>query len=427
MQEQLVPRPFDQNLQPVTSAGMSCCADVFNQVQNFERKYETRKRARKKKDQQIFQQTVYCIVSNLVIAELKFQERGIRITRSHGTLGKRDRYRAPVLGKTFPYVIDVMNEPEMGLLKQKKAEPSVDDTRHQSIIFPTVRIDTRINELDLSVHDFGPSDLSEVIILKGKKEDYFDKVGYASYEDTPDTVRMREEMVLLNDWLSHMDIQLVSSDPYYQKEIKYIQIHNRKLRRFFTRGDRSFKSGGRLFGGFWLDMNKAMRRNTIYLDEENTCTLDYKNMAPRILYGLAEAEIDQDDAYTIRGYEAYRSGIKTVFNTMINKNGPLSKFPKGVKKEFERNHTIQWVSDAIRKRHKPIAKFLDTEIGHAIQKIESDIIVKCMLLCKERDIPVLPIHDALLFPFDKETEGREIMKRVFKEYTGIEGIINKEE
>ena len=57
---------------------------------------------------------------------------------------------------------------------------------------------------------------------------------------------------------------------------------------------------------------------------------------------------------------------------------------------------------------------------------ESDIIVKCMLLCMEQDISVLPIHDALIFPFDKKHEGTEIMKRVFKEKTGLDGIIKIE-
>ena len=70
--------------------------------------------------------------------------------------------------------------------------------------------------------------------------------------------------------------------------------------------------------------------------------------------------------------------------------------------------------------------YLNTEIGHAVQKVESDIIVKCMLLCMEQDVPVLPIHDALIFPFDKKHEGTEIMKRVFKEKTGLDGIIKIE-
>ena len=426
MQGQPVPKAFDQNLQPLTWAGSRCCEDVFNQIQNFETRYEFRKRKRKTVDQSIFQQTVYCIVSNLVMAALKGWEEGIRITRSHSKLGKRDRYRTPVLGKKFPDVIDLMEQPEMGFLEQEKAEASTEEKRHQSLIFPTKRIWTRINELDLSVNDFGPGELPEVIILKRKKGDYFDKSGNVPYEDTPDTHRMRSEMTLLNNWLMNMDIQLVSSDYLNKEKIKSIQINNRKLRRYFTRGDSKFNTGGRLFGGFWMKMSKSLRKESMYLNEEEIITLDYQNMAPRILYGFIGAKHDEQDSYIVPGYEKYRSGIKKMFNSMTFTDGPLSRFPKNIKKEFAQNHNIGRVCAAIEHRHTPIAMYLNTEIGHALMKVESDIIVKCMLLCMEQDIPVLPIHDALIFPFDKKHEGTEIMKRVFKEKTGLDGIIKIE-
>ena len=63
-------RRFDQNLQPVAANGFRCCEDIFNQLQNYEAHFKIRKRARKKVYQEIFQQTVYCIISNLVISAL---------------------------------------------------------------------------------------------------------------------------------------------------------------------------------------------------------------------------------------------------------------------------------------------------------------------------------------------------------------------
>ena len=426
MQGQPVPKAFDQNLQPLTWAGSRCCEDVFNQIQHFETRYEFRKRKRKTVDQSIFQQTVYCIVSNLVMATLKGWEEGIRITRSHSKLGKRDRYRTPVLGKKFPDVIDLMEQPEMAFLEQQKAEASTEEKRHQSLIFPTKRIWTRINELDLSVNDFGPGELPEVIILKGKRSNYFDKSGNVPYEDTPDTQRMRSEMTLLNNWLMNMDIRLSSPDFVIQEKIPTIEINKRKLRRYFSRGDTEFKSGGRLFDGFWVNMDKLTRKHSIHLNNKETCILDYTAMSPRILYGFSGVTPKDEDAYTIPGYEQSRDGIKTIFNSMTFTDGPLSRFPKHTKDKFNQSCRIEDVMKAIIKHHKPIAPYLNTEIGHAVQKVESDIIVKCMLLCMEQDISVLPIHDALIFPFDKKHEGTEIMKRVFKEKTGLDGIIKIE-
>ena len=192
-------RRFDQNLQPVTANGFRCCEEIFNQLQNYETHFKIRKRARKKVDQEIFQQTVYCIISNLVISALGNPESGVRITRSHSQLGTKDRYRTPVLGKTFPTVIDLMTKPEMTFLIQKKAEASTSSDREQTIIYPADRIKTRLVEYDLQPDDFGLGEFPEVIILKGKKGGFFEKSGMQQYEDTPLTNKMRSEVEKINE------------------------------------------------------------------------------------------------------------------------------------------------------------------------------------------------------------------------------------
>ena len=45
-----------------------------------------------------------------------------------------------------------------------------------------------------------------------------------------------------------------------------VDLGKRKLRRYFIKG--SFESGGRLFGGFWQELNKDQRKNIITDDEE---------------------------------------------------------------------------------------------------------------------------------------------------------------
>ena len=104
----------------------------------------------------------------------------------------------------------------------------------------------------------------------------------------------------------------------------------------------------------------------------------------------------------------------------------FARFPKGVKKEFEREHRFHWVVNAIEEKHKPIFHLLNSQIGHHIQKIESDIIVKCMLMAQEQDIPALPVHDALIFPRSEKEEGIRIMESAFKTLVGIQGQIKEE-
>jgi hypothetical protein len=415
-------RRFDQNLQPVTANAFRCCEDIFNQLQNYETHFKIRKRARKKVDQEIFQQTVYCIISNLVLSAFGNPDSGVRITRSHSQLGTKDRYRTPVLGKTFPTVIDLMTKPEMDFLVQDKAEISTSSDRQQTIIYPSDRIRIRLSEHNLHPEDFGPGEFPEVIIFKSKKGGFFEKSGVQQYEDTALTNKMRSEVDKINDWLMKMDIDMALDDPTSD-----INTNNRKLRRYFTRGDLNFNSGGRLFGGFWLEMSKKLRKQILLLNEEFICILDFNNLGPTILYGLAKSTPPEGDAYRVSGFERYRAGIKTVFNCMTFTDAPLSRFPKGVKKEFEQEHRFHWVVNAIEKKHKPIFHLLNSQIGHHIQKIESDIIVKCMLMAQEQDIPALPVHDALIFPESKKEEGIRIMETAFKTLVGIKGQVKEEE
>ena len=116
------------------------------------------------------------------------------------------------------------------------------------------------------------------------------------------------------------------------------------------------------------------------------------------------------DAYTLLGYEKYRSGVKTIFNSMTFTDKPIARFPRGVKKEFEEDHRIGRVINAIESKHQPISHLLNSQIGHKIQRLESDVIVKCMLMALYKNIPALPVHDALIFPQNKKEEGISIMK-----------------
>ena len=406
------PKAFDQNLQPVTVNGTGCCEDIITQLQNLEALEGLRKRKRKQTDQQIFQETVYCIVSNLVLSELNNPDAGVRITRSHSRLGRRDRYRTKVLGKTFPKVIDLMEHPPIAFLMQEKAEATASSKAQQSIIYATERIRRRIRELGLSAEDFGHGEYPEEIILKSMKAGYWDKSGYLQYEDTPDTVRLRSEVKPINNWLMSLDIQLEStiSDRF--------NVNDRKLRRYFTRGDHSFNSGGRLFGGFWLEMGKRQRKHGLYLDEESIATLDVKNLTSTILYGIAGKTPPPGDAYRIKGLEAYRKGVKQVFSSMTFTDGPLKRFPKGVKAAFRDEFRFHHVVNAIKSKHQPIAHLLDSQIGHQIQKVESDIMVKALLMCMEEGISALPVHDALIVPEIYTEQGIVILKAAFKAVIG---------
>ncbi|MCW3574034.1 hypothetical protein K6Y53_38700, partial [Burkholderia cenocepacia] len=96
----------------------------------------------------------------------------------------------------------------------------------------------------------------------------------------------------------------------------------------------SFELGGRLYGGFWQRMNKAERKD-LRIDGEQAVELDFSQVGPRILYGMAGAKMDRD-AYAVPGYEDHREGIKKLFAAMINTSAPLVRFPAKVRELFPR-------------------------------------------------------------------------------------------
>jgi hypothetical protein len=173
-------------------------------------------------------------------------------------------------------------------------------------------------------------------------------------------------------------------------------------------------------------MSKNQRRDCLWLSDDQTCTLDFNNLGPIILYSIAGKTPPKGDAYILPDFEQYRSGVKKVFSTMTFTDKPLERFSKGVKKEFEENHRLGWITAAIRKKHEPIFHLLNSQIGHKIQRIESDIIIKALLMAMDEGTPSLPVHDALIFPKNKKEEGIRIMTTAFNEVTGAEGAIKEE-
>lgn len=55
--------------------------------------------------------------------------------------------------------------------------------------------------------------------------------------------------------------------------------------------------------------------------------------------------------------------------------------------------------------------------------LESNIMVKVLLLLIEEDITALPIHDAVLVPVSHQDRAKEVMREVHKEVSGIDPVI----
>lgn len=80
-----------------------------------------------------------------------------------------------------------------------------------------------------------------------------------NYPDNPEADRLREQMDQINAALDEADLRLDTSVLAELPDANLIDPGDRSLRRVFCNGHTDFRHGGRLAGGFWMDLPRAIR------------------------------------------------------------------------------------------------------------------------------------------------------------------------
>jgi hypothetical protein len=323
----------------------------------------------------------------------------------------------------FPHILDLMAKPEMAYIEQQVAVP-VEGAARATVIRPGLRLLDRLAERGVGIDDLDEHPHGETIVLKRVKdrEDYWDEGGLEEYDDTPDTERHWAELDEINRWIADADLRFDSEGlPWPRTQFS---IRDRRLRRIFTQC--RFDSGGRLFGGFWQSLRKHERRQGLWISGERAVELDYGQVGPRILYGMAGHKPPFEDLYDIWGYGLNRPGIKKVMSAMIFASDTLNRFPKGTRRLFSRSYKIGDVVEAIEAKHPLIRSCFHRGLGHDAQFIESQIMIEVLLTLKGRGIVALPIHDAVMVPASAVSVAKEIMLDTFHRYAHVEGTVTVE-
>lgn len=416
-------RPFNAYRFAASEDSKAIVQEAVRLLLNCEARFQLKKNKRRARDQEIFDLTVDAVLSDLMYYHLAGYPMGIYVTRSNRVLGTKSRYRPKVYSKMFPYILDLMAKPEMAYIEQDVAAP-VEGVSRSTVIRAGSRLLDRIKEHDVQLADLGKHPHGETIILKRTKDhdDYWDEGGLEEYDDGAVTTRYRSEIADINDWLAAADLRF---DPLgIPWPHTSFDIASRRLRRIFTQG--RFTSGGRLFGGFWQELRKHERRHGLYISGEEAVELDYGQVGPRILYGVAGQQPPSGDLYAMPGYYQQRAGIKRVMSAMIFASGTLKRFPKETKKLFRRSDKITEVTSEIESRHPLIKDYFYRGLGHDAQLIESQIMVEVLLTLKDRGIVALPIHDAVMVPSSVASLAKEIMLDVFYRRAHVEGTVTEE-
>lgn len=414
---------------PKTAQAEQLVNRVITMVLDHESQNSLRTRARKRQDQATFLRQVSMTVANLAIHCLSRSTTPIRVSRSNRVLGATDRYSAPTcFTNAYREALDALSAPEVGLLMQILGDSYRSSKRllMQTCIVPTERFRNLLDEHGLGLDDFTRDFQGEVIALKSKKHrDHFNDDPTATlieYDDNEETLRLRREMHEINSWLRQADLEFDEA-----LSEKFVDTHKVQLRRIFNNGNTTLAEGGRLFGGFWQQISKEKRKQGLSINGNRTVSLDYGQIAPRILYWMADVVPAFEDAYAIPGLDSdkWRSVIKQVFNAMTFKAKDIKKIPKGITWP-DHNVRIRELVTRIRLHHHPIQHFLCTQIGHKISRIESDIMVAVLLSLKARGVVGLPVHDCVIVEEQYEAIARSAMQEAFMKYLGFDAVVEKE-
>ena len=414
-------RAFNPFLCAKTDKLMTLIAEVQTQMSGYEAYYGTRKRARRPADQVTYDRTVEAILCDLCAVELGSENDSIHLPLSNKVLRSKSRYKGTALGKTLPDILKVMSAPEMSFVFVEKGHSTfkiVDDDLNvafaggqQTILKAGPKLLSRIKRFSITRDDLGHAPEEEVLILRAPKRHSNSNAEYQEYEDDEATLALRQQMTSINDWLDTADI--TCSHPQ-------VDPAHRRLRRIFNNSN--FAQGGRLYGGFWQAMPSDERQEHILIEGDCCVELDYGQMSLAILYGLTGTKPPEGDLYDLSAEGIptdYRKGIKTVIQALINSSKVPTKMPKGVRKHLPSHTNIRDILAAIESKHPTIYPQMTSGIGMQLFRKESDILVNVLEALRSEGIVALPIHDAVLVMEEHKQTTITIMKKVFKDHTGI--------
>lgn len=415
-------RFFDPTRVPKSVNAWSVIRTVTISLAEYEMAYRLRRRRRKSKDLDTFLATVTAIISDVVHAVLSEDPRQMVVPFDTSYLGKADSNKHPSLNTTLPTIVKRLAEPELGWLVYTKGKKGLFGSGQRTSVRAGARLISLIERYELELTDFGRTKSKDILILKAPKEEQKRSAKLIKFEETDLTRTIRSRLIAINDWIAEADLRF---DGLCLEKHREIDTDERTLRRTFNRG--CFESGGRLSGGFWIDLKKKERLEGLWINGERIVSLDYGQVAPRILYGMEGKQPPREDLYELPGVNpAYRDGIKKTLNSLTFKDSLPARLIAGTKKLLPRDMSIGELVRLLKGSHPDIAHHFGTQIGHYVQYCESEILIEAMLRLKGQGVVALPVHDCLLVPGSSEVIATSIMKDVFKDLTGVDTTVGSD-
>lgn len=408
---------FDPETAPSSSKGKDACKYFIAQFVTAEAVHAPRTRQRKAKDAELLEKQLSAILGNLVAGAVRKKPTPTAITLSKRILGHKDTH--PVLNDKLPEVLKVLHKANLLTLT-----PGSQAERRQATIDANFEGAQIINQFGLTRSDFKHRE-REPIVLRARKTAEQKRKRKPGNEillhEIEDVLRMRDEVVRFNEFISKQDIEYVG-------DREDIDDERRSMHRVFNNG--RLYEGGRLYGGFWQRLSGAdeetnkpdEREDDICINNEHLIGLDYGQVAVRILYSFEGKQLEMDDAYVLPGWENSREGIKKLINSMINDPTGQTKAIRRLFKDgygLKVNKLTEKAKESIYKHHTAITSHFEGTSSGRLFYEESNHLMRLLMELIDMNIPALPIHDCLYVRLSDANTVRELMKTRFIEYFNV--------
>ncbi|KAF0232094.1 MAG: hypothetical protein FD175_289 [Beijerinckiaceae bacterium] len=387
-------------------------------VANWNHGLPARRRRLKDRDDKAIRDMVRAIVANLALAAFEGMEPPSIGVSLKDAKRKRSRYDRPGFSG-LPRVIAVIDRTVDLLSLAKSSRKGT-----ASAITATPPFAKAVAGSEFRPHQFHIARERETIWLSRMTRDYAagtEERELIDYRDTEETHRYRDEVGKINVALQAADLALHwNNGPPVATSVR--QLHRSfNLPPDAPEGTERFDCGGRLFGGWWMNLPKE-RRHLIRIAGEPVADLDFASMFLRLAFLEAGEKPPEVDLYAaVPGLEEprWREGVKKAALAMLFRTTPLLRLPKDAKGLLPPRMSGSIAREAILSAFPALASVFEQGKGLGLMFTESQILIAAMLDLADQKIPALPMHDGLMVPISKATPAARAMQDAAERICGF--------
>lgn len=284
------------------------------------------------------------------------------------------------------------------------------------------------------------ADQTECIILKDGDE-AGDGSKLHEYEDTDQTVAMREELRAYNRVLADSFIDIPTlDDPFIETTVNSgpekgsvkrqpTDHHHKFVRRIFSRGD--WGLNGRFYGGWWQQINSEWR-NQIFINDTPAVEVDFDGIHVSIL-SLKRGVVLEGDPYALPDGLVpgtppvlQRKLVKMLVLTAINARsiGAAYRsfrdgFPTGHMGKTLTNEDLGRLLDAFVHLHPHLKDAIGADQGIRLMNVDSQIAERVHRHFTVQGVPVLSVHDSYIIDYTRVGELKAVMAAASAEVVGF--------